>query len=231
MKDTLTVAKSKLAQMKKTRKLLFAVSLIAAIASLVVLILFNFMPAVNLTVAGTDKFGNGFDYPGWQLIYYGIGIQYIPGYYEFGFDIWTCLGMFVPILAILICTIRYGAGKNKEKARREFIMAAALIFGALILVNCRFFAEMVASSEGLSSFKDSYLTPAIEAGTFTLLTFPKVMCAVCLISAAIKIGNGCFLLHQKAYAKQYSPMIKAAEEVPATGADVTEVSPKTNTTK
>lgn len=193
---------NKLEQMKKIRKVLLAVTLIAAAASLAVLIAFNFMPVFNLTTEGTDKFGKGFDYPGWQAIYYGIGIQFIPGYYEFGFNIWTCLGMFVPLLSLIICTIMYRKGKNKRKAILEIIMAAALIFGALILVNCRELAVLVASNRGMNSFKDAYLLPAIEAGTFKLLAFPKILCVVCLVSAAVKIGNGSFLLYQKAYAKK-----------------------------
>jgi len=188
-------------KMAKTRKILFAVSLVMALASAVVLVLYNFMPVVNLTVAGTDKFGDGLDYPGWQMIYYGIGRQYIPGYYEFGFDIFTCLGMFVPLIAMLVGAVQYGKGKNKKKAVLEFVMAGCLIFGALMLVNVRSFAVLVASNKGMASFKDSYLAPAIEAGTFKLLTWPKVTCAVLLVTAAIKIYNGVFLLKQKAFAK------------------------------
>ncbi len=198
------VVRDKLSKMKTIRKVLLVATLIFAAASLAVLIAFNFMPVFNLTVEGTDKFGKGLDYPGWQAIYYGIGIQYIPGYYEFGFNIWTCLGMFIPVLSLIICTIMYRKGKNKRKATLEFIMAGSLIFGALILVHCREFATLVASNKGMNSFKDAYLTPAIEAGDFKLLAFPKVLCAVCLVAAVIKIVNGCFLLYQKAYASKHS---------------------------
>lgn len=193
---------TKLDKLKQIRKILLVLSIIAAVASAAALIAFNFMPVFNLTVEGTDKFGNGFDYPGWQAIYYGIGIQFIPGYYEFGFNIWTCLGMFVPLLSLLICSIMYRKGKNKRKAILEFVMSAGLIFGGLILLNCDKLAVLVASSEGLNNFKEAYLLPAVEAGTFKLLAFPKILCAVCLVCAAVKIGNGIFLLYQKAYAKQ-----------------------------
>lgn len=198
------VVQDKLNKMKAIRKVLLVVTLVATIASLTVLVAFNFMPVFNLTVEGTDKFGKGLDYPGWQAIYYGIGIQFIPGYYEFGFNIWTCLGMFIPILSLITCTIMYRKGKNKRKATLEFIMAGSLIFGAFILVHCREFATLVASNKGMNSFKDTYLMPAIEAGSFKLLTLPKVLFAVCLAAAIIKIGNGCFLLYQKAYASKYS---------------------------
>lgn len=199
---------TKLNKLKQLRKILLTLSIIAAIASAAALIAFNFMPVFNLTVEGTDKFGKGFDYPGWQAIYYGIGIQFIPGYYEFGFNIWTCLGMFVPLLSLIICSVMYRKGKNKRKATLEFVMAAALLFGGLILVNCDKLAVLVASSEGLNNFKEAYLLPAVEAGTFTLLSFPKILCAVCLVSAAVKIGNGVFLLYQKAYAKKNKPVKK-----------------------
>lgn len=193
-------AQQKLAQMKKIRKVLGVVTMIAMVASLLALVAFNFADVCNLTVAGTDKFGKGFDYPGWQLIYYGIGIQYIPGYYEFGFNIWTCLGMFVPVLSLIICSVLYRGGKNKRKAILEFVMGVSLVFGALILVNCTKLAVLVASNEGMNSFKDSYLMPAVEAGTFTLSSYPKILCAVLLAAAVIKIANGAFLLYQKAYA-------------------------------
>lgn len=193
-------AQQKLGKMKKIRKVLTAATMIAAAVSLAMLIAFNFADVCNLTVEGTDKFGKGFDYPGWQLIYYGIGIQYIPGYYEFGFNIWTCLGMFVPVLALIICTILYRTGKNRRKAVLEFVTGGTLIFGGLILVNCTKLAVLVASNEGMNSFKDAYLLPAIEAGTFTLSVYPKILCVVLLTAAALKIANGIFLLYQKAYA-------------------------------
>ena len=190
----------KLAQMKKIRKILAVITTIAACIGLAALVVFNFADVCNLTVEGTDKFGNGFDYPGWQLIYYGIGIQYIPGYYEFGFNIWTCLGMFVPILAVVICSAMFRSGKNRKKAVLEFVMAGSFVFGGLILVNCTKLAVLVASNEGMNSFKDAYLLPAIEAGTFTLSLYPKILCVILLVVAAIKIANGIFLLYQKSYA-------------------------------
>lgn len=190
----------KLEQMNRTRKLLWVLSIIASLAALICLILFNFMPVARLTVAGTDKFGSGFSYPGWQLIYYGIGIQYIPGYYEFGFDIITCLAMYVPIFSIIICTVLSKRGKNKRKAMLEFVMAITTLVGGILLFNCRTFAAMVASNKGMNSFRDAYLNPAIEAGTFELLTFPKILLVVCLIVAVVKGGYGAFLLYQRAYA-------------------------------
>lgn len=195
-------SQTKLDQMKVVRKYLLILSVLATVGSIVMLILYNFQPACNLTVKGTDKFGQGLDYPGWQMIYYGIGRQYIPGYYEFGFNIWTCLGMFVPFLALIICSIMYRQGKNKRKAILEFIMAGTLIVGSLLLVTCTKTAVLVASNKGMNSFKDSYLLPAIEAGTFKVLAFPKIVFVVCFIAAGIKIINACFLLYQKSYAKR-----------------------------
>ena len=202
----------KLEQMKKTRKLLWMLSILATVAVLVMLVLFNFMPAARLTVAGTDKFGNGFSYPGWQLIFYGIGIQYIPGYYEFGFDIITCLGLFVPLIALIVCTVMSGKGKNKRKAILEFVMAAAILFGGIILFHCRTFAALVASNKGMNSFRDAYLNPAIEAGTFDLLTFPKILLVVCLIAAVVKGLYGAFLLYQRDYAIKHN-VNKKSEDV------------------
>lgn len=195
-------SQTKLDQMKVVRKYLLILSVLATVGSIVMLILYNFQPVCNLTVEGTDKFGQGLDYPGWQMIYYGIGRQYIPGYYEFGFNIWTCLGMFVPFLALIICSIMYRQGKNKRKAILEFIMAGTLIIGSLLLVTCTKTGALVASNKGMNSFKDSYLVPAIEAGTFKVLAFPKIVCVVCFIAAGIKIINACFLLYQKSYAKR-----------------------------
>lgn len=190
---------TKLEKMKKVRKILLIVSVILSVAAFVTLILFNFMPVFNLTLKGSDKFGNGFDYPGWQAIYYGIGIQYIPGYYEFGFDIWTTLGMFVPLLAIIVCYVIYRKGKNRHKAICEYVMGASLIFGGVILLFCGEFAINVASSAGMAAFDKTYLYPAIAAGTFRLLAYPIITCAVCVLAGIFKIINGSFLLHQRSY--------------------------------
>ena len=204
--------KEKLEQMNRTRKFLWVLSLIGALAVLVMLVLFNFMPAARLTVAGTDKFGSGFSYPGWQLIFYGIGIQYIPGYYEFGFDIITCLGLFVPFFAIIICTIMSKQGKNKRKAILEFVMAASILAGGIILFNCRTFAALVASNKGMNSFRDAYLNPAIEAGTFDLLTFPKILLVVCIVVAVLKGLYGAFLLYQRDFAIKNGVNQKKSED-------------------
>jgi hypothetical protein len=197
---------SKLAEMKKIRKILFYVSFAAAVVALGVLIGFNFAPVFNLTLEGSDKFGApGFTYPGWQAIYWGIGIQYIPGYTEFNFDPITCLGMFAPVLALLVCSALYSNGKNKMKAILEFVMAFCLILGGIILFNVDKISVLYASSTGIQSFKDVYLMPAIEAGTFTKLAYPLITLIVCLVVALIKIGNGAFLLYQRDFAHKNLP--------------------------
>jgi hypothetical protein len=201
----------KLTRMKQIRKILFYVSLGAAVLALGVLIGFNFAPVFNLTLEGSDKFGApGFTYPGWQAIYWGIGIQYIPGYTEFNFDPITCLGMFAPALALLVCTALYSNGKNKMKAILEFTMAFCLLLGGIILFNVDKISILYASSTGIQSFKDVYLLPAVEAGTFTKKIYPTITLLVCLLSALIKIGNGVFLLYQRDFAHKNLPQAHEA---------------------
>jgi len=197
-----TQVKEKLEQMKKLRKILVWASAIASVVVAVVLILFNFMPCTNLQLEGSDKFQNGFSYPGWQLIYYGIGIQYIVGYYEFGFNIWTCLGMFLPLIAMVVCYLLYNKGKNKHKAIMEFVMAGCIIFGGIMLVLCGELSINVAGTQGLVNFRDTYLYPAIAYETYTLLAYPIITFVVCLIVGLFKVFNGLFLLYQKSYGEK-----------------------------
>ena len=175
---------------------------------LVLLVLFNFSGVFTIQTLPGTKYENGFTYPGWQSIFFGMGEMMIQGYTEFGFDIYTCLGLFVPFLAIIVCTIIYlknykRKGTNRKKAILEFIMAGTILFGAIMLFNCDNFSILMASKvEGsYQSYYKEYLLPALNGEvSFTKEIYPYIILIVGIVFALIKGANGGLLIYQKKYA-------------------------------
>ena len=195
---------AKLDSMKKTRRLLSKVTLIAAIVAIVFLLAYNFMPVANLTVdtAGNTFEGKGFDFPGWQLLYYGIGRQFIPDRNYFDPNPITILALFLPLIALIVCSRTYNNTRNKGKAIKEFISAATLIYGGIVLGNITNFAYFAATTKA-DNFRATYLD--VAESSFTNLPYAKITMIVLFIVAVIKIANGAFLLYQKSYARKNAP--------------------------
>ena len=195
---------ARLDSMKKTRRLLSKVTLIAAIAAIVVLLAYNFMPVANLTVdtAGNTFEGKGFDFPGWQLLYYGIGRQFIPDRNYFDPNPITIAALFLPLIALIVCARTYDYTRNKGKAVKEFICGALLIYGGIVLGNITTFAYF-ASTTKADNFRATYLD--VAESSFTNLAYARITMIVLLLVAVIKIANGAFLLYQKSYAQKNAP--------------------------
>lgn len=201
--------RSKLDSMKKTRRILSKVTLAAAIAAIIMLVAYNFMPVANLTVntAGNTFEGRGFDFPGWQLLYYGIGRQFIPDRNYFDPNPITIAALFLPLIALIVCSATYSHTRNKGKAIKEFICAGTLIYGGIVLGRITTFAYF-ASTTKADNFRATYLD--VAESSFTDLTFAKVTMIVLLLAAVIKLINGAFLLYQKSFAQKN--IKKTAEE-------------------
>lgn len=199
---------NKMEVIKKIIRIISIVSLISGVIMLVLLVLFNFSGVFTIQTLPGTKYENGFTYPGWQSIFFGMGEMMIQGYTEFGFDIYTCLGLFVPFLAIIVCTIIYlknykRKGTNRKKAILEFIMAGTILFGAIMLFNCDNFSILMASKvEGsYQSYYKEYLLPALNGEvSFTKEIYPYIILIVGIFFALIKGANGGLLIYQKKYA-------------------------------
>ena len=214
-------AQNKLQQLKKVAKPLRILSLVAAIVVALVLVAFLLMPAANLQT-DIGKYADGYNYYGWQLTFLGCGYipvkifalfepgqisgDYVPGSYDFGFNIWTTLAVILPIVVIIACGIVKTRMKNRGKAVCDFIMAASFVFGGVMLLNVVPLSTLVASNLGAGTgFRMQILEPALEAGTFKTLAYPIITFVVCLVFALVKIGNGAFLLYQRSYARKNRP--------------------------
>lgn len=203
----------KLAGMKKTRKTLQTVTTIVAILSMIMLIVYNFLPVTYLKSslanqsASAANFSEGFAFPGWQMIFWGCGGQFIMQDNLFDPNPITIIGCVGTLLVLIICTILYKRGKNTSKAVKEFIMAACLIYSALVLgAFITSVSAMAATSGGVYNFKYDYLLA--ETSTYTAAMGAYLALVVCGISAIVKIINGAFLLKQKSFAKKYAPKKK-----------------------
>ena len=195
---------AKLESMKKTRKLLSIVTLIVALVSMAVLLAYNFMPVTYLQSIPKTDFEQGFEFPGWQMIYYGFGRQFIPIDHLFDPNPITIVGMVGTLIVLIALTATYNKGRNLSKAVKEFVMAAFLAYSAVVLGAAIIpVATTAATSGSVYNFLNQYLLAPdtiFEPMPYAWLTF-----GVLLAAAAVKVANGAFLLHQKNFAAKYAP--------------------------
>ena len=108
------------------------------------------------------------------------------------------------LIVLIVCTCRYQKGRNRQKANREFISAAFLVYSAMVLGAFLLpVATTAATSGGVYDFKNQYILNS--ASSFTKLPFANITCVVLLLGALVKVGNGAFLLYQKQFAAKYAP--------------------------
>ena len=195
---------AKLESMKKTRKLLAKLTLVASLLSIAMLLAYNFLPVTYIkSVTGSD-FEKGFSFPGWQMIFLGIGRQYIPSDHLFDPNPFTIVGMLGTLIVVIVLTKRYNRGKNKEKAIKDFVMGGCLLYSSLVLGALIIpVSSAAATVGGLYDFKNQYLLN--PTCSYTALPFATVTFLVLLCCALVKIGNGVFLLYQKSFALKNAP--------------------------
>ncbi len=200
--------KNKIGVIKTFVRITTIASLISGLVMLILLVLFNFSGVFTIKTLPGTKYENGFTYPGWQSIFFGMGEMMIQGYTEFGFDIYTCLGLFIPFIAIIVCSIIYlnnlkKKGTNRKKAILDFVMAGTILFGSIMLFNCDNFSILMASQvEGsYQSYYNEYLLPALNGEvSFTKEIYPYLILVFGILFTLIKTANGGLLIYQKKYA-------------------------------
>lgn len=201
-------------RLKRAVTIFFFVGLLLAIASMTVLVLFNFMGVFTLHTGNTgSKYEEAFTYPGWQALYYGVGTMIIQGYTEWTTDIWLCAAFLVPFFAVLVLEIMVAIrfkrkGTNRFKAVAEFIMAGLLLIGGIMLFNCDKFtiAQAKQVTDSYTNYYKEYLLPALEGqdgGYFRKEAFPTILLIVCLLTALVKGIDGALLLIQKSIAEKH----------------------------
>ena len=215
--------REKSAKLKKLGKIFKIVSLCLGIATALLIVLYCLMPATKLTT-DIGKYSKGYNYYGWQLIFMGCGYpplkilclfeeqstiagDYVPNTWDFDFNAALFMGMLLPILAIIICSIVSIKMKNRGKAVCEFVTAGALIIGGIMLACCASLSIGTATDMGAGvGFKNQYLLPAVEAGTYNTLFYPVFLCVICVLAAAFKVFRGLFLIYQRNYARANKPV-------------------------
>lgn len=201
----------KMGGIKKCVLTAFILSAILSLAMIVLLICFNFAGVFTIQTLPGTKYENAFTYPGWQAIYWGVGEMIIQGYTEFSFNIWNCLGLFLPLLVLIVCEIIYlknrkKRGTNTKKAVLEFIMAGAVLFGSIILFNCDYFAiENAKTVTGsYQNYYTEYLYPALNGEvSFSKEIYPYLILIAGLLTTVVKAVNGALLIYQKKFAAKY----------------------------
>lgn len=214
-------AKTNLRKMNKVSKTLKIVGIVLNI--LVVLGVFYFLlaPATNLMTDIGKYTEDGYNYYGWQLAILGCGYpplnilcmfeetsaiagDYIPNMWDFDTNSVILSAIILAIVGIIAGGIVCTKMKNKGKAIAEIVVAILLVYAGIVLVNCASLSVLTAADMGAGvGFKNQYLMPAIEAGTYYTLLYPVLICGLCILTALFKAGRGVFLLYQKAYANKY----------------------------
>lgn len=201
---------AKMETIKKLIKIGFFASLILGIASLILFVCFNFMGVLSIKTLDGTKYQNGFTYPGWQIIYYGVGEMIIQGYTEYTFNIFNFLGFFLPALMMILWLFLYlpsykRKGTNRKKAVLEILSGVLILFGAVMLFNCDKFAVLNAKNvkDSYQNYYQMYLVPAINGELYFKKTFyPTLILIVGGLTSAVKILNGLLLIYQKNFAKK-----------------------------
>ena len=208
---------NKMALIKKIVFIVFIVSVVLAVVSVVLLGLYHAMGILTIHTGNAgSKYERPFTYPGWQQLYGFGGEMIIQGYNENSVDILMIIALFLPLFAGIITTIMMitnfkRKGTNRKKAILEFVMAGALLFGAIcFLLNDKIWIAN-ASRVGPGSYAnyyEDYLLPAIageDGGYFRQEAYPVILGIVCIVTAIIKAGDGALLLFQKSFAKKNAP--------------------------
>ena len=199
---------SKMSRIKSFVKIGFIVSLILTVLCLLLLITFNFAGVFTIQTLPGTKYENAFTYPGWQAIYWGVGEMIIQGYTEFTFNIFNFLGFLLPFLVIIVWLVMYlksykVRGTNKKKAILEFVAAGLILFGGFMLFFCDKFAIMNAKNvkDSYQNYYTEYLLPAINGEvSFQKTFFPVLLLIISILTALVKVANGCLLIFQKKFA-------------------------------
>ena len=197
----------KLAGMKKTRKTLSKVTLCVSILAIILLVAYNFIGVVFCKtefaqVICNVHFEQGYAFPGWQVVFWGMGNQYIMGGQLFDPNPLAIAAMIGTILVLIVCTA-LKKGKNKAKAIREFISAACLCFSALVLGFFIAPVSLMTATDNLSQFRSNVLN--VPGTIYNATAAAIIVGVVLLLFAAVKVYNALFLLKQKKFAAQYAP--------------------------
>lgn len=206
--------------LKPFARCLAIVSILLSIASITVLVMYNFADVFTIYTDDGTKYADGFSYPGYQSIFAGVGNMIIQGYTEAGFNFLTFAGCFFPLIGCIVCVIMLSTnfarrGTNLKKAILEGIVGALLIFGAIVLFNCdKLWVEAAKNVTGsYTNYYEVYLLPAINGELyFGKDTFPSVVLIVCLIAGSLKLVNCGVLLFQKYYARSVNKEQLKVEE-------------------
>ena len=178
-------------------------SLFVGLAALAAAILVNFLPLLNIRLDGVESdytFGaaGGHNFLGWQAIFYWWGPSiFIGGVSAFNFNIWLFLGMFLPLVVLIVDSVMLKKSLYKKKATVELITAAVLLFGAFIFSSAPYFAAKTVGNHLVS-----YMKMAIEQDTYVFGWFNYVWIAALLIGCCVKVFSAVFSLKHEAEAEK-----------------------------
>lgn len=214
----LSLYDKKMATIKKVLKITYIASLLVTLLALVVLVVFNFAGVFYIETGVGTKYQNGFTYPGWQTIYFGMGDMMIQGYTEATFNIVSCLALYVPFFALIILTAiviknHKRKGTNTKRAVLEIITAIIVLVGCILLFNIDqiwIAAAKAYSESGNGSYHDyynEYLLPALNGEVeFSKTFYPTLVLLVGIFTFLIKGFYGATLIYQKKFAKKNRPV-------------------------
>ena len=195
--------------LKPVARVLGIVSILASIAAVTFLVMYNFADVFTIYTDDGTKYADGFSYPGWQSIFAGVGNMIIQGYTEATFNIWMFLGVFVPLFACIVAFVillrnMFEKGTNKKRAIVDIVAGVTLIVGGILVFNCDklWIANAKAVTGSYTYYYEAYLVPAINGELyFAKDWFPNLVMGICVACGVLKLINAGVLLFQKYYAR------------------------------
>ena len=178
---------------EKTKKIAGYVSFGLGALAFVVVLLTMWLPVIRIVLPGnTDpyySFATGQNFVGWQVTFYDFGTirPIVADRQAFNFNITMCLGLILPLLSLLICTLMLRKAAGVKKIVLEGISAAMLIFYGIVMLCACGLIEKTAGNLVLDT-----LLAAKKQGGYTLGWYAVFGAVVAFIIAACKIAAAVF---------------------------------------
>ena len=159
--------------------------LLASFAALAVFLI-TFLPAIHVPADPSFANDDGFR-AGWNVMFYGPGMQIIYGKHEFSTNVLLIVAMVLPVLTSIVAGIMWRKSGRVRRIVLALITASVLIFAAVVFLNICPIAKTTASLGDSSYEMSREIDKAPQqyyAGGFTV--FAAVLA---LIAGIAQIGN------------------------------------------
>lgn len=182
--------------MEQLKKKLPLIAILLSALSAVLLLCVILLPAIHVPLDTSFADDDGYR-AGWNIIFYGPGMQIILGKHEFGTNIPLIIASVCPILFTLILGLMWRKAKPGKRKVICVLLGALDLYAGICFLNVCSLALTTASTPLNSSTRPmtSLIAAAPEEYYPTALT--TVTAVICIIAAVALLVSFVLLLTQK----------------------------------